>query len=209
MLGDGDSADEINREFVHIPNDEIRLEFSNILKMAKHEVLVELLTASKKLLQDTIDGNETAVAQAIDNIRQMNYAPTNYNDEQALRYVIKFAYLVCADSYMKIEELPSGKGVADVVFIPRKATDPILVIELKWNKSDTAAIEQIKERNYPMILKNRKGKIILVGINYDEKIKAHSCKIETVTKQMIYSVLWGRKLRPHKYFCSVRSFETE
>ncbi len=180
VLGDG--ADEIIREFVHIPNDEIRLEFSNILKMTKHEVLVELLTASKKLLQDTIDGNEAAVAQAIDNIRQMNYAPTYYNDEQALRYVIKFAYLVCADSYMKIEELPSGKGVADVVFIPRKATDPILVIELKWNRSDAAAIAQIKERNYPMILKNRKGKIVLVGINYDEKTKAHSCKIETVTK---------------------------
>lgn len=165
-----------------IPNDEIRLEFSNILKMAKHEVLVELLTASKKLLQDTIDGNEAAVAQAIDNIMQMNYAPTYYNDEQALRYVIKFAYLVCADSYMKIEELPSGKGIADVVFIPRKSTDPTLVIELKWNKSDTAAIEQIKDKNYPTVLKNRNGKIILVGINYDKKTTVHSCKIRIVTR---------------------------
>ena len=173
ILGEGDDEDEIIREFVHIPNDEIRLEFSNILKMTKHEVLVDLLSNSKKLLQDTISGNEEAVAKAIDEVRQMNYAPTYYNDEQALRYVIKFAYIVCVDNYMKIEELPSGKGVADVVFIPRKATDPTLVIELKWNKSDTAAIQQIK---------NRKGRIILVGINYDEKTKVHTCKIETVTK---------------------------
>ena len=174
--------DELIREFVYIPNDEVRLEFKNILKLAKHEVLVELLTNSKKLFQDTISGNEEAVAKAIDEIRMMNYAPTYYNDEQALRYVIKFAYIVCVDNYMKIEELPSGKGIADVVFIPRKATDPTLVIELKWNKSDTAAIQQIKDREYPTILKNRKGKIILVGINYDEKTKIHSCKIETVTK---------------------------
>ncbi len=182
ILGEGEDEDEIIREFVHIPNDEIKLEFSNILKMAKHEVLVGLLTESKKLLQDTIDGNEEAVAKAIDEIRQMNYAPTYYNDEQALRYVIKFAYIVCVDNYMKIEELPSGKGIADVVFIPRKATDPTLVIELKWNKSDTAAIQQIKDREYPTILKNRKGRIILVGINYDEKTKVHTCRIETVTK---------------------------
>lgn len=182
ILSEGDDEDEIIREFVHIPNDEIRLEFSNILKMTKHEVLVDLLSNSKKLLQDTISGNEEAVAKAIDEVRQMNYAPTYYNDEQALRYVIKFAYIVCVDNYMKIEALPSGKGVADVVFIPRKATDPTLVIELKWNKSDTAAIQQIKNREYPTILKNRKGRIILVGINYDEKTKVHTCKIETVTK---------------------------
>ncbi|MBR3638667.1 MAG: AAA family ATPase [Lachnospiraceae bacterium] len=138
--------DEITREFVRIPNDEVRLEFKNILKMAKHEVLVKLLSDSAKLLQDTLNGEEEAVAKALDEIRQMNYAPTYYNDEQALRYVIKFAYLVCVDNYIKIEELPSGKGVADVVFIPRKPTDAILVIELKWNKTDQAAIQQIKEK---------------------------------------------------------------
>ena len=66
ILGEGDDEDEIIREFVHIPNDEIRLEFPNILKMTKHEVLVDLLSNSKKLLQDTISGNEEAVAKAID-----------------------------------------------------------------------------------------------------------------------------------------------
>ena len=182
ILGEGDDEDELIREFVYIPNEEVRLEFKNILKLAKHEVLVDLLSHSKKLLQDTVNGNEEAVAKAIDEVRQMNYAPTYYNDEQALRYVIKFAYIVCVDHYMKIEELPSGKGIADVVFVPRKATDPTLVIELKWNQSETAAIQQIKDRNYPAILKNRKGKIILVGINYDEKTKVHTCKIDTVTK---------------------------
>ena len=65
ILGEGDDEDELIREFVYIPNDEVRLEFKNILKLAKHEVLVELLTNSKKLLQDTISGNEEAVAKRI------------------------------------------------------------------------------------------------------------------------------------------------
>ena len=39
-------------------------------------------------------------------------------DEQALRYVIKFAYIAAIDQYLKVEELPSGKGIADVVYLP-------------------------------------------------------------------------------------------
>ena len=59
-----------------------------------------------------------------------------YNNEQALRYVIKFAYIVAIDQYLKVEEIPSGRGIADVVYLPkRKSLLPALVIELKWNKS--------------------------------------------------------------------------
>ena len=181
IFGEPNSTDEIIREFVRIPNDEVRLEFNNILKISKHKVLVGLLTDSAKLLNDTIAGDETAVASAIDKIRDMNYAPTYYNNEQALRYIIKFAYIICVDRYMKIEELPSGKGIADVVYIPRKVTDPAIVIELKWNKTESVAIQQIKDKNYPAVLSNHQVKVVLVGINYDEKSGSHTCKIETIT----------------------------
>lgn len=47
---------------------------------------------------------------------------------------------------MEVEEFPSGKGIADVVYLPkRKSMLPALVIELKWNKSSEGAIQQIKE----------------------------------------------------------------
>ena len=52
-----------------------------------------------------------------------------------------------------------------------------MVIELKWNKTADAAIRQILNRNYPQILKEYTGEIILVAINYDEKTKRHSCRI--------------------------------
>ncbi|MCI9144278.1 MAG: AAA family ATPase [Lachnospiraceae bacterium] len=164
----------------HIPNEEVRIEFRKILKgMNGNQRWMELLGRSEKLLEDSIAGNREAVSKAIEEIRQTQYAPTFYNDEQALRYVIKFAYIAAADQYLKIEELPSGRRIADVVYLPkRKSLLPALVVELKWNKSSGGAIRQIKDRNYPAILKEYEGEIVMVGINYDAKEKTHSCEIE-------------------------------
>lgn len=95
--------------------------------------------------------------------------------------MIKFAYVVCIDQYLKVEEMPSGRGIADVVFIPKqKSPLPAMIVELKWNKTEEAAIGQIKKKNYPSALKDYSGEIVLVGINYDEKSKTHTCKIERV-----------------------------
>lgn len=166
-----------------IPNAEVQSEFVKLVGNAELTALANLIKTSQKLLDDTLVGNSDEVAQAIERIRQSNYAPTFYNNEQALRYVIKFAYIVCVDRYMKVEELPSGCGIADVVYIPkRNRPDPAIVVELKWNKSESAAISQIKEKNYPAVLEEYGGEIVLVGINYDDKTKSHSCVIERVEK---------------------------
>ena len=55
-----------------------------------------------------------------------------------------------------------------------------MIIELKWNQTEDAAISQIKEKHYPAILSGYCGEVILVGINYDEKSKNHTCKIERI-----------------------------
>lgn len=165
-----------------IPNEEVRTEFEEILEgTGASPRWMELISRSRKLLEDTIGGNEDAVARAIEEIRATQYAPTFYNNEQALRYVVKFAYIAAVDQYLKIEELPSGKGIADVVFLPKqKSMLPALVVELKWNKSSEGAVEQIRENNYPAVLKDYCGKIVIAGINYDEKTKKHSCVIEKI-----------------------------
>ena len=96
-------------------------------------------------------------------------------------HVIKFAYIAAAEHYLKNEELPSGQGIADVVFIPKQMSRyPAMVVELKWNRSSEGAIGQIKGKNYPAIIKDYGGEIVLVGINYDEKTQNHSCLIERV-----------------------------
>lgn len=181
MIHLGYLAYDSKERIVRIPNNEVRNEFKELLSNPANTKLCELVRKSQQLLDDTMVGDEKAVASAIEEIRNSSYAPTYYNNEQALRYVIKFAYVVCVDQYMRIEELPSGHGVADVVYIPKaKSNLPAMIVELKWNKTDEAAIGQIKANQYPEVFKDYCGEVVLVGINYDETNKNHSCKIERV-----------------------------
>ena len=174
-----DENDEKLTGLARIPNEEVRMEFEKILRRTRHKKLIGLVNKSDQLLKDTLAGNEEAVAKAIQEVHDSEYAPLYYNDEQSLRYVVKMAYLSCVDQYTKVEELPSGHGIADVVFLPgRRSPLPGMVIELKWNKSAEGAIQQIKDNGYQKILENYGGDVILVGITYDTKTKKHTCKIE-------------------------------
>ena len=167
---------------VRIPNEEIRIEFRQFLSGSDmNKKWAELIRKSQKLLEDTIGGNQEAVTKAIVEVRDSEYGPTFYNDEQALRYVVKFAYIAAIDQYMKVEELPSGHGIADVAYLPKKRSRlPAMVIELKWNKTSEGAIGQIKDRNNTAVLKDYGGDVILVGINYNEKTNVHTCNIERI-----------------------------
>ena len=79
-------------------------------------------------------------------------------------------------------ELATGKGFADLVFIPRRnVNSPALLIELKCDKNADAAIDQIKRKKYPSKIEKYTGDILLVGINYDRKTKTHTCQIERHT----------------------------
>ena len=49
---------------------------------------------------------------------------------------------------------------------------------MKWDKSAEGAIGQIKDKGYVDALKEYKGNLLLVGINYDKKTRVHQCKIE-------------------------------
>ena len=167
---------------VRIPNEEIRQEFISTIRNGRHDVTNKIIANSDKLIQDVIDGNETEVAAAIQEAHDagtFGAAPLFYNDEQALRAVVKFAFISCANEYLKFEELPSGHGYADLVYIPKpKSILPPLLIELKIDEVDTAAIKQIKEKNHPKVLENIGSEIVLCGITYNSKSKQHSCKIE-------------------------------
>lgn len=94
--------------------------------------------------------------------------------------VLSLAYYSARAYYTEIRELPSGKGFADIIYLPRKEhlNRPAMIIELKWDKSAVSAIQQIKERNYPQTLRGYGGNLLMVGINYDTKTKIHECIIE-------------------------------
>ena len=176
-----DEDDEQLTGLARIPNEEVRSEFEKILRKAEHKSLIQLVKKSDQLLKDTITLNSDAVAKAIQDVHESEYASAWYNNEQSLRYVVKMAYISCVDQYGKVEELPTGHGIADVVFAPKRhSTLPAMIIELKWDKTAEGAIKQIKEKNYPKALSQFDGELLLVGINYDEKTKVHTCRIEKI-----------------------------
>ena len=170
-----------NTKMAHIPNEEIRLEFSKSVRKVRREETIRRVRESDQLIMDTIQMKADAVAARIQKIHAEETAILYYNDEQALRSVIKLAYFSYKDYYLKFEELPAGDGYADLVYFPKKTTAlPALVIELKWKKSAQGAIAQIKEKRYPDALQGYGKDVLLVGISYnvENDKRKHTCVIE-------------------------------
>ena len=166
---------------VHIPNEEIRKEFRNITEENRnYPGIYALISQSLDLLDKIYEMDNEAVAQAFDLAHQDHTSILKYNDENSLCCVISLALnLASVDLYNVYRELPAGKGFADLVYIPKQGIDkPALLVELKYDKSAETAIDQIKRKNYVRTLRDYKGDILLVGINYDKNSKVHQCVIE-------------------------------
>ena len=103
----------------------------------------------------------------------------SYNDENSLACVLSIAYYYARNNYVFHRELPTGKGFADLVLIPRKNVDsPALLLELKCNQDADSAITQIRRKEYPAKVQEYADRLLLVGINYDRQTKQHTCRIE-------------------------------
>ena len=166
---------------VYIPNEEVRQEFVRAVKNGSRRELVKAVQLSDQLLDATLNLDTETVSEILEEFHQSNTSPKFYNNEQALRSVVIMAYLSSVDHYTCFEELASGKGYSDILFLPNvTSSKPALLIELKWDKSAPGAILQMKKKNYPQILERFKyrGEVLLIGINYSTKSKKHTCKIE-------------------------------
>ena len=168
----------------HIPNEEVRIEWINSIEdSSDYKTVMAVVNASKRLLDDTINGNAEAVARTLDAAHTQVTNPLTYNDEHCFQSAICLAYFYANTRYTLIKELPTGKGYADLVLIPYLPNIPAMVIELKHNKSTESALQQIKDRNYHEALNHYYDNLLFVGINYDEKTKKHTCKIERFVKE--------------------------
>ena len=164
---------------VSIPNREVSDEYvTSISIIGWHEVMRQVKSADK-LLRSLWDMDADAVARSIDEAHN-EVSILQYNDENALSYVINLAFFTAREYYSVIRELPSGKGFADICFLPRAkfADKPAILIELKWDKSVEGALKQIKDKEYTGALDAYKANLLLVGINYDRNKKSHECEIE-------------------------------
>ena len=168
-------------EEAFIPNKEVIMEFENAMSVGGWGEVMHVLRTSEKLLEDTLNGHADRVAEGLERTHSEVASILTYNDENSLGCAIGLAYYSARRDYKLVREFPAGRGFADVVFLPLPHTDkPAIVIELKYDKSVSAAIQQIKDRQYTQALEGYAGEILLVGVNYDKNDpnKPHSCEIE-------------------------------
>lgn len=169
---------------VHIPNEKVRSMFSDVIQETDWTPVIDAIGASDALLKATWQKDAEAVAKGIDAVHMANTSVLAYNDENALSCAITLAYYNAVNEYTLIREFPSGKGYADIVFLPRKYSDkPEMIVGLKYNQSADGAIVQIKKQCYVKALEEYRGNLLLVGINYDKKAKRHFCIIEEWEKE--------------------------
>ena len=169
-----------------IPNEEIRQELTTAVESKMWNELLMFYQESESLLNATLDMDSETVSSQIEKIHNEYMSVIQYHNENSLSSVLAIAYLSAMQYYFKpIRELPTGRGFADFVFVPKpeyKSDYPALIVELKWNQNAQTAMQQIKDKKYPVSILNYTGDILLVGINYDKSSKKHQCLIEKYEK---------------------------
>ena len=163
-----------------IPNLEVRKEWNNAIEdMPEYSKTDEIIKASEELLEQTLLKNSDAVAKALDNTHLHVSSNRNYNNENALAAAVYIAFVHALNYYNCFKELSTGKGFADLVYVPvvKSPEHPAIIIELKINESTGKALQQIQNRQYFDALDNYKGNLLFVAINYDKDTKKHECEI--------------------------------
>jgi len=166
---------------VSVPNTEVSGEFENAVSVAGWGELSKAVNSSLSLLNDTINLKKDKIARAFDDYHFEASSILEFNDENSMRCAIILAYYAAKPFYNIFHELPTGKGFADIVFIPLPNSQrPAIVVELKYDQSADTAISQIKRKEYPKSLKGFSKQIILCGINYNKSTSKHEVEMEVI-----------------------------
>ena len=168
---------------VFIPNHEIHDVFKTSTQTPEWSSTMRALRNSKKLLEAVWAGDEETVAGLLEAAHDQTGNRT-YNSEAALSYAVQLAFYKAQDDYTLFPEVDTGRGYADLIYIPKRPVHPALLVELKYKQDADTAMDQILRQKYPSRLEHYKGNLILVGISYDRSadpaapnFKHHSCRM--------------------------------
>ena len=113
----------------YIPNFEVTKAFQTALKNGSWSEIAKSISKCDELLMATIAGKEEKVAELIELAHDTYTSVLKYNDENSLSCVLTMAYFTAPAYYNIIREMPTGKGFADFVFIPRANINKIRITE--------------------------------------------------------------------------------
>ena len=165
---------------VYVPNREIAAEFAASVAAQKHwGDIAKAIRNSEDLIDAILENNPDFIAKQLDIVHEDESSVLTYNNENSLACAINIAFYTAFKYYSQFRELDTGKGFADIVYIPRPGCQyPALLMELKYNDDVDSAIKQIKEKRYNGRLTHYLDNLLMIGINYDKETKKHTCVIE-------------------------------
>jgi len=174
---------------IRIPNRELMERFDDMLRKEPSLGYVhQLAQKSEKMLRATLDGDTEAMLQILEFAHNTEVPLLNYNSETDLTAVVNLVYLAARDSYRIEREDKAGVGYADFIFYPEtdKKADGI-ILELKIDHTAKEAVQQIKNKKYALKFEGKlgatpkyAGRILGVGIAYNNKTKEHTCIVEVL-----------------------------
>ncbi|KAK8834001.1 hypothetical protein M9Y10_037223 [Tritrichomonas musculus] len=167
-------------ETLTIPNKELRIKFDEALEDKSMGAVSEIVMKSNQMLKATLKKDTETMEKLIQEAHDINIPIIKYNDENSLACIITLVYLSARSKYKIVREMPAGIGFADFIFYPNDKSKPAFIIELKKDSTPDEALKQIKEKRYPLALKDYTGQKLAVGITYDSKQKQHHVKIEEI-----------------------------
>lgn len=174
---------------VMIPNKELMGKFADMLKKESSLGYVyRLAKESDRMLRATLAGDTETMSKILEFAHDTEVPLLSYNKETELTAIVNLVYLSARDFYRIEREDKSGIGYVDFIFYPIKEKDTdCIILELKVDHTPDEAIQQIKDKKYPLRFKGKlgeelryTGRILAVGIGYDRKDKKHRCKVEVL-----------------------------
>ena len=166
--------------YCYIPNYEIRQEFVNAILELDWKEIYNPIDNSRKLYEETLKGNVEFINKTLDENHKDLAGPFNKNKEDILGVIVEISYYNAKQFYNIKKEDTSILGRSDLSFIPYDNCHIPFIVELKINSTPDEAIAQIKEKSYFNSLGSYHGKVLLLGISYDEKTLKHSSKVEII-----------------------------
>lgn len=171
---------------VFIPNKELMDKYNELLLTNDRLGYIHRLAKdSDKMLSATLAGDTETMAEILKFAHDTETPILSYNSEIELAAVVNLVYLSARDRYRVEREDKAGEGFVDFIFYPERRNDIGIILELKVDSTPEEALRQIRNKNYILRFRGKlgempkySGKILAVGISYDRKTKAHTCKIE-------------------------------
>ena len=145
------------------------LKFDYSLKNHQMGEISKLVLKSNQMLEAILRKETKTMEKLIQEAHDINIPVIKYNDENSLACIITLVYLSTRIKYKIVRELLAGIGFADFIFYPNDKSKPAFIIELKKDSTPGETLKQIREKRYPLALRDCTGQKLAVGITYDSK----------------------------------------